>query len=151
MPYIMVPVPEEHVTEAMQLVIRLVARASVEPWDEASITALFAEVDEASRFVLSAVARGTIAKGQISDSEVARAIELGQREILGITRELNETATKQAHPPLISVQSISETLPNGRVKEQRVLAMPRDIADIVRIAERSEQTALPHPLIGGAD
>ena len=57
MPYVMVPVPEEHVKEVMEFVIRTMARASIEEWDEESIESLFATVDEASRSLLSVVAR----------------------------------------------------------------------------------------------
>ena len=57
MPYVMVPVPEEHVQDVMQFVLREVAKASQLPWDEESVAQLFGEVDEASRSLLAYAAR----------------------------------------------------------------------------------------------
>ncbi len=37
MPYVMVPVPEEHVEDVMQFILRAMARASIEPWDQPSL------------------------------------------------------------------------------------------------------------------
>jgi hypothetical protein len=34
MPYVMVPVPEEHVQDVMQFVLREMAKASHVPWDD---------------------------------------------------------------------------------------------------------------------
>jgi hypothetical protein len=53
MPYVMVPVPEEHVQDVMQFVLREVAKASLEPWDEKSVSELFHDGDEGSRSLLA--------------------------------------------------------------------------------------------------
>lgn len=149
MPYVMVPVPEEHVKEAMEAVLRISARASITDWDAAAVAELFGAVDEVARSVLSAVARSVISKGPIPDAEVAASIEISQREVLGVVRELNELAAQKAHPALVGVQQISEMLPNGRVIEQRVLTMIGPISELVRSAEKAELEAAPHPLAGG--
>ena len=44
MPYVMVPVPEEHVQDVMQFILREVARASLEAWDEESVEDMVLEM-----------------------------------------------------------------------------------------------------------
>ena len=134
----MVPVPEEHVNEAMGLILRLTARANLEEWDQESITSLFREIDEPSRSVISAVARGTVAKGAIPDTETSASIEMSTREVLGICREVNERSQELNRPGLIQVRQENEVLHNGRTRERRVLSVDRAVADLVRQAEREE-------------
>lgn len=134
----MVPVPEEHVQEAMALILRLTSRANLEPWDQDSIREVFHGVDEPSRSVISAVSRATAAKGAIPDAEAAASIEMTKREVLGICRELNEKAQEMDRPGLIMVKQENEVLPNGRTRERRMLSVERFVADLVREAEREE-------------
>lgn len=145
----MVPVPEEHVYEAMGLILRLTARANLEEWDQESITSLFHEIDEPSRSVVSAVARATTAKGAIPDTEASASIEMTKREVLGICRELNERAQELNRPGLIQVRQENEVLPNGRTRERRMLSVDRMVADLVREAER-EELASSGPMPGDA-
>lgn len=147
MGYVMVPVPEEHVEEAMQMVLRITSRARLQEWDEAGLGSLFHEVDELTRSVLSAVARGTLAGGPVADKEVADSIELTQREVLGIAREANERAQADSRAPLVVVAQDVEVLPNGRTRERRVLSMAPEVAELVQSAERAELKAAPHPLM----
>ena len=59
MGYVMMPVPEEHVEAVMQFVLRAIAKASLEPWDLASATSLYDEVDEATRSLVAFVGEGS--------------------------------------------------------------------------------------------
>lgn len=147
MGYVMVPVPEEHVEETMQMILRITSRARLEPWDEVSTSGLFREVDEPTRSVLSTVGRSGRANGVVSDVEVADAIEMTQREVLGIVREANERAQSLGRLPLVVVQQDVEVLPNGRTRERRVLSMDGELAVHVQAAERSELESSPHPLM----
>ncbi len=149
MAYVMVPVPEEHVEEAMQMILRITARARVTEWDQDAVTAVFHEVDEASRSVLSATARSAATGDAITDTAAAETIELSQREVLGIVREINEAARLAERPSLVSIVQENETLPNGRIREQRKLVMEPEVAAFVREAERLELQAAPHPLLSG--
>jgi hypothetical protein len=146
MPYVMVPVPEEHVQDVMQFVLREVAKASQLPWDEESVTALFYEVDEASRSLLAYAARATIGGTDISETQVADMLQLRQREVAGIIRDLNERASKANRPPLVAGRTVTETLPNGRTVEKRVLWMSDDVAPAVSDAERAELADVPSPV-----
>jgi hypothetical protein len=146
MPYVMVPVPEEHVQDVMQFILREVARASLEPWDGESISQLFQEVDEASRSLLAYTARASMSGTDITESQAADMMQLRQREVAGIVRELNERATKANRPTLVANRSVTETLPNGRTVEKRVLWMNDEVATLVRDAERAELADARPPL-----
>jgi Zn-dependent oligopeptidase len=146
MPYVMVPVPEEHVADVMQFILREVAKASLLPWDQESVSALFHEVDEASRSLLAYAARATMSGTDISEVQVADMMQLRPREVAGIMRELNEQATKAERPTLVTTRTVTETLPNGRTVEKRVLWMSDELAPLVRDAERAELADVPSPL-----
>lgn len=150
MGYVMVPVPEEHVEEAMQAVLRIASRARQTPWDQAGVTEVFLRVDEPTRSVLSTVARGASAGGSVADTKVAETIEFPQREVLGIVRELNEQVQNDGRSPLVLIKMDTEVLPNGRTREARLLLMDAEVAALVAQAERDEASASPHPLLGGA-
>ena len=147
MGFVMVPVPEEHVEEAMTMILRISARARLKDWDQAALSELFHQLDEPSKSVLSVVGRATLAKKAIDDVAVSEAIEFTRREVLGITRELNEQANASGYPALIVVRQEVETLPNGRTREQRLFSMTTELALLVREAEQEELRAAPHPLL----
>jgi hypothetical protein len=147
MPYVMVPVPEEHVQDVMQFVLREVAKASQEPWDEGSVSELFQEVDEAGRSLLAYTARASMSGTDITEPKAAEMMQLRQREVSGLVRDLNERAAKTNHPALVITRTVTETLPNGRNTERRVLSMSDEVASLVRNAERAELADAPTPLI----
>ena len=146
MPYVMVPVPEEHVQDVMQFVLREMAKASLEPWDEESLSALFHDVDEEGRSMLAYAARATMSGKEISEADAADLMQLRQREMVGIMRDLNERAGKANRPPLVTARIVTETLPNGRTTEKRVLWMSDELAPLVHEAERAELADVPQPL-----
>lgn len=149
MPYVMVPVPEEHVEEVMAFILREVARANLQPWDSEAISTLFHAVDEASRSLLAYVARASMAGTDISEAQAADMVQLSAREVAGIMRDLNETARDASRPTLLATRTVTETLPNGRTTEKRVLWISDEIAPLIREAERRELADLPQPLDGG--
>jgi hypothetical protein len=146
MPYVMVPVPEEHVQAVMQFVLREVAKASLEPWDQESVSELFRDVDEESRSLLAYAARATISGREISEAEAADLVQLRQREMAGIMRDLNERAAKANRPALVSTRTVTEALPNGRTLEKRVVWLSEELAPLVHSAERAELAEVPAPL-----
>jgi hypothetical protein len=148
MPYVMVPVPEEYVQDVMQFVLREMAKASEQPWDEESVTALFHDVDEANRSLLAYAARATIGGTDISEAQVADMLQLRQREVANIIRDLNERASKDNRTPLVTTRVVTETLPNGRTVAKRVLEMSGGVAPVVREAERAELANVPSLLPG---
>ena len=148
MPYVMVPVPEEHVEEAMAAVLRIIGRGRLMDWDAAAVTELFESVDESARALLGTVARATGAGKQIPQRTAADMIQLTERELLGIMREINELCSQQSRSAILMNAAANETLPNGRVRETRVFTMPDDLAEWVRDAEKADLQGNAHPLIG---
>jgi predicted ATP-dependent protease len=146
MPYVMVPVPEEHVQDVMQFILREMAKASLEPWDTESVSELFHEVDEAGRSLLAYTARASMSGTDITEAQAADMMQLRQREVAGIVRDLNERATKANRPILMTARSVTEALPNGRTTEKRVLWMSDELAPLVRDAERAELAEVRSPL-----
>jgi hypothetical protein len=151
MPWVMVPVPEEHVQEVMEYVIRTATRAQLQDWDLESAQKLFLDVDEACRSLLSIAARAAAAGKQLRDQEAADFIQLNVREMVGIIREVNEAANAANRPPLLSTSTINEELPNGRLREQRVIVMAPVNARLFRSAERSADNVESLPLERGAE
>jgi hypothetical protein len=138
MPYVMVPVPEEHVEEAMEAVLRIARNARLTPWDQESMTEFFFELDESAKALLSLVSRATTAGKQISQSGAADRMEVTQREILGIVRDINLRAHEEDRPALLMPQEATETLPNGRTRTVAIIATNADSASMVQVAEKSE-------------
>lgn len=137
MDYVMVPVPEEHVVDVMQHVARLVAKASVIPWDEESVGEFFDEVDEASRSVLSLAARSTSAGKELSDDDAAQGTELSVREIRSIVSDLHQEALRGKREPIVALRESSVVLRNGRTVQKRLFVMTDAVARAIRSHERS--------------
>ena len=148
MPYVMVPVPEEHVEEAMEAVLRITRRAQLTEWDADSANDFFVDADEMAKALLSIVARATLAEKEVTQVAAADAIQLTQCEVLGIMRDLNESAREQSHPPVLVHQEATKTLPNGRIRTYAVLATSPELAQWFRDAEKAELASVPNPLSG---
>lgn len=143
MGYVMVPVPEEHVEEIMQYLLRVMTKASQQDWDAESVAALFAEADEFSKALLGAVARAVRSETELFEDDAASAVQLSQREMSAIVRELNDIARDENRPTLIGRRPINETLPNGRMRERMTIIMEPDIAELVGEAERADLATPP--------
>jgi hypothetical protein len=148
MPYVMLPVPEELVQEVMQFVIRTVQRAAVEPWDEASLTEVYNDVDEVSRSLLAFVARSAVEGVDISLDEAAQKIQMTGREAAGILNELISLSRNNNRPNLVDSRGVRERLANGRLVDKRILLMEPEVADLIRAAEHAEVQAARNPLGG---
>lgn len=146
--YVMMPVPEDYVEEVMQYIIRALAKASIEPWDETSISEVFHEVDEVSRSLLAFTARATMEGRDLSDAEAAKSIQMTPRETAGIINELTSYSRDANRPTLVNSRAVTERLPNGRTQDKRVLQMDLDIAELVTAAEAADLQNTPDPLAG---
>ena len=144
MSYVMIPVPEDRVEDVLQFVVRLMNQDSMEDWDEASIAELFSDIDEPARALLSTVAQATLNDERTRADEIRASTELSWREAMGLMREINDIAQDESRPALIVRRTVTETLPNGRTREVRVLSMNDDVAKLVYEADRRH-------LISGGD
>jgi hypothetical protein len=138
MPYVMVPVPEEHVEDVMQFILRAIARAALEPWDAASLTEAYHGIDETSRSLLAFVARAQAEGKELDVQAAARAIQMTPREVNGIASELQVFTREANRPSIVTVRTVPERLPNGRVTDKRVLTIEPEVAELVRAAEQAE-------------
>jgi hypothetical protein len=134
----MVPVPEEHVQAVMQFVLRAIARATAQDWDNDSVAELWEGIDESSRSVIAFVARAAAADVELDIVEAARKLQITPRETTAIINELTNTARESNRPSLITTRVVNERLPNGRTTEKRVLQMDPDLAAVIRDTERAE-------------
>lgn len=135
--YVMVPVPEEHVVDVMMHIARLVARASVVPWTDEAVAELFDEVDEASRSVISLVARSMLAGKELSDEDAADKLELNTREVRAISRDINDAAQRSKREPMLALRETPVVLRNGRTVQKRLFVMAEPVARAIRAHERS--------------
>jgi hypothetical protein len=146
MPYVMVPVPEEHVVDVMQYVTRLVARGSRAPWDQESIEELFSAADEPVRSLLSVVASAALADRTITGADAIQSIELKQRDLIELIASVEEMAKERSRRPLFIMEKAEQEAPGGRVRPVRHLVMERDVAEMIRSVELKMRELEPHPL-----
>jgi len=85
----------------------------------------------------------------IPDSTAVEDALAGLDALICIDPYLNETARDATRPSLLGTRTVTETLPNGRTTEKRVLWISDEIAPLIREAERKELADLPQPLDGG--
>jgi len=138
LPYVMDPVPEEHVEAVMQFVLRAIARASIGPWDKDSINELWSEIDESSRSLISFVARASASGNELDVADAARKLQVTPRETNAIVVELNNLARDKDRLTLLNARNVTERQPNGRMTEKRVLQIDPEIADIIREVEKAD-------------
>jgi len=141
MPYVMVPVPEEHVLEVMGLVMRLAARRSHdEPpraWDQDAVNEFFAKANEPTRGLLSFLAGRRRAGKEFIPPDIARGLDLETSEVAGLLGPLNREFRRSNRKPLLESRVQVETAPNGRSLKRRRLKMRPENAEMVRVAEQA--------------
>jgi hypothetical protein len=152
MEFVMVPVPEEYVHDVTVLIHKLALQGTddepFEPWTDAAMGKFFLEADEETRSILSLTARGALADKRVTDQAVADFLQLSPRETVEIVGRLKEQLRRAQCMQLVEVEVVSVPTPSGRVRERRVLRMRKDLARLVRNAERAVQAIEPHPLAG---
>jgi hypothetical protein len=146
MPYVMVPVPEEHVVDVMKLVTKLITRASRVPWDQEAVDQTFLDADEGSRSLLSLVSRTTLAGKEVSAMEAMHSLELKMHDLAAILGPIDEATREANRVPLIEMQVGERDGPAGRKRSVRNVVMDREVAEMVRVAERKAREIEPHPL-----
>ena len=83
------------------------------------------------------VSRAIVSGKDLTDQKAADFLQINLRETLGIMREINDNVRAAGRPFLIASGTLEEELPNGRVREVRILTMPPTLAKWVRDAERN--------------
>jgi hypothetical protein len=154
MPYVMVPVPEEHVLEVMATVLRLAARRSHdEPpqgWDQKTVTEFFGKANEPTRGLLAYLADPKRAGAEFIPPDIAAALELETSEVSGLLGPLNREFRRRNLVPLFESRVHPETSPSGRTLRRRRLMMREENARMVRAAEQALREVEPDRLAGRA-
>jgi hypothetical protein len=145
MEFVMVPVPEDHVIDVMQYIARLVTRASVASWDKESVGSHFDEVEEAGRALLSYVARSVVAGRDVTVDDAASELELSNREIREINREINMEGQRKGFEPMVVLREASVVLPNKRTVQRQVFVMSDAVARMIRAHERASNPLASPP------
>lgn len=146
MPYVMVPVPEEHVEEVMQFMLRAMSRANLAEWDQESVDALYAQIDEFGRSALAVVGRHAAAEKELPEADLASFLQLSPRESIAIVREVNEACRELERPSLLLRRTFTEVLPNGRANDVAVVGMDEDAIALVNVAVDADRAAASGPL-----
>jgi hypothetical protein len=145
MEFVMVPVPDEFVVDVMQYVSRLIARSSLVPWTKEGIEEFFDSVEETSKSLLSLVARYTVADKEVGYDEATDALELSQREIREIVREINADAQAKRFEPLVATQEASVLLRSGRMAQRLLFIMTEPVARMIRAHEHASLAGVERP------
>jgi hypothetical protein len=152
MPYVMVPVPEEHVLEVMGAVMRLAARRPHdEPpkaWDQEAVNAFFAKANEPTRGLLSFLAHPKRAGKEFIPPDIARKLELEPSEVSGLLGPLQREFRRANRVPLFESRVQLENSASGRTLKRRRLMMGAEDAAMVRTAEEAVRAVEPDPLLG---
>jgi len=153
MPYVMVPVPEEHVLEVMGVVLRLAARRSHdEPpkaWDQDAVNEFFAKANEPTRGLLSFLASRRRAGKEFIPPDIARGLDLETSEVSGLLGPLNREFRRSNRNPLLESRVLVETAPNGRSLKRRRLKMRPEYAEMIRAAEQTFRSIKPDDALVG--
>lgn len=148
MPYVLVPVPEEHVPEILRYVLRLVEGEDGERededeappgWDQESMERLFSESDELTRAVLSFLAQPGNSGG-VRPPQVAQALELQGRNLSTVLKTLKARAEEE-YGKSSPVQNRKVSVGEAGSRRIRFLVMDEEVAELVREAERAVHRA----------
>ncbi len=145
MPYVMIPVPEKYVRQAMQYVLARTADDTIEPWDHASVSDLFAAIDEPSRALLSIVATHVLSRtrghGTGGSNGTSAPPPRHGRAHAGHQRVVRRSGTWADHP----APDRNPELPNGRTEDLRLLTMSQSTAELVQQVDREQLMADADP------
>lgn len=148
MPFVMVPVPEEHVFEVMQLIIKFAKQAALEPWEQSDLDEYFLAAVEPVRSLLSVVSRSTLAGREVGTDQVVTAMELKLRDLAGILKQIDQECQAMSRVALFEVRTETTIGPAGRPMTKRTFVMEEATARMVRSAEQTTRELEPHPLDG---
>ena len=146
----MVPVPEEHVSDVMQYIVRLQKQSGPElqEWEEDGMFQLFLEADEATRSVLSFLALPRRSGTEVEPHEIAEALELRTQDLTGILGPLQKKVKRVLRrTPLVRSSTSVSHAPDGRPIRRRVYVMSDEIARMVRAAEAAVRHVEPEDVV----
>lgn len=101
MPYVMVPVPEEHEQEVMQEILQLSLRESLNAWDPAKLVPFVAGLDEVDRSLVTTLAEATSRGQRLTRAQVAGRLGLELTRLTEVVEDLNRRSNELSQPYLV--------------------------------------------------
>lgn len=101
MPYVMVPVPEEHEQELMAEVLRMSLRKSLGEWEVEPLRAVFEESEPTARALITVLARASNDKRTLSRKQIAEATGAASADLVGLSDQVNARCITRKMPYLI--------------------------------------------------
>lgn len=101
MPYVMVPVPEEHEDEFMQELLKMSLRERLSAWEAEPLLALVAELEPSGRRLVMKLAEVSADNRRLSESEVASFLGVGVVELGEVVQAINTSCTDRSLPYLV--------------------------------------------------
>ena len=142
----MVPVPEEHVEEVMQFMLRAMARANLVSWDAEAVIELFDQTDEFGRSLMAFVARAGANGRGLPEADATKLLQLRPRETIAVLQEINTLSRDMERMSMITRRTVAETQPNGRTTDVAMLVMEPDLIELVNLAVERDHGSAAGPL-----
>lgn len=101
MPYVMVPVPEEHEQEVMQQILQLSLRESLNAWDPAVLVPFVRELAAVDRSLVDALADATSSGLRLTRAQVATRLGMDLGELTARADDLNRRSNDLGQPYLV--------------------------------------------------
>lgn len=139
MEHVMVPVPEEHVPEFRQAMLRLTLGQL--GWDAEQVGRVVPMLDDRSLAVLVQVARSSLENVALPYRHIAVEVGIDVGEVLDIVTEVNDVFRRASLPLPLITDTRSQQEADGSVSTTPTLAMVAAAAAMVLDA-----TGVGHPL-----
>lgn len=103
MPYVMVPVPEEHEKEFQSELLQLTLRASINAWDAAMVQGLLDELDEPALALVRVLVDAASANRRLTRQQVAELLQSDVATVSSLAERINHRSAGKGRPYLILV------------------------------------------------
>ena len=103
MPYVMVPVPEEHEKEFQSELLQLTLRASLNSFDPGELRSLMAELDPIAVSLVARLVAATGASQRLTRAQVADGLGLDVAGLVALADRINHRSAGRSQPYLILV------------------------------------------------
>lgn len=101
MPYVLVPVPEEHEDELMEEVLKMSLRERLSAWDAEPLRALVGELEPSSRRLVTMLVEVSVDNRRLSETEVATSLGIDVVELKEMVEAINSRCRAQSLPYLV--------------------------------------------------
>lgn len=137
MRFVSVPVPEEHVEAALEIVLRMIEEGRQTPWTEEHVLDLLGDLDPAARRLIELASDAKSSGGVLTMEQATESLGANRRVVKGLIQELNARAREVDHPRLLITQVDAEAMAGSKVREVESVAMPEGVAEIFTVVLRS--------------